>query len=318
MNVREPLALMRRDELLSDGTGWRALAASVSSGDLVAVRPGVFAFGADWRRQRSEQEAVTRAHAYALMARHEPVFSGPSAAALHGLPLFRVPADNVHVLAGDMRAGAARGVVRHDGPSVDDDVVEVGGLRCTSLARTLADLARSASEETTVAAADAALHRYVDRNEYDEDAAASLIDAARGHLGGFARRVDVAHRALEFADGRAQLPGESVSRVYFHRLGFPIPRLQVPVPGPKGTPYAVDFGFEGMRLFGEFDGEAKYTDPEFLQGRTAQQAIMDEKRREDWIRATTGWQLVRWMMPNLQSTSVFGSLLRGMGVRPPA
>lgn len=39
----------------------------------------------------------------------------------------------------------------------------------------------------------------------------------------------------EFADGRAQLPGESVSRLYLDDLGFARPRLQVPFDGTAET-----------------------------------------------------------------------------------
>jgi hypothetical protein len=37
---------------------------------------------------------------------------------------------------------------------------------------------------------------------------------------------------------------------------------------------------------GEFDGIDKYLKPEFLKGRTAAQAVVEEKLREDRIRAT--------------------------------
>jgi hypothetical protein len=46
-------------------------------------------------------------------------------------------------------------------------------------------------------------------------------------------------------------------------------------------------------VVGEFDGEEKYVKPEYLNGRTASQAVVSEKNRENRIRAT-GKNVVRW------------------------
>ena len=98
---------------------------------------------------------------------------------------------------------------------------------------------------------------------------------------------------LAFADGRAQLPGESVSRLRLHQLGFAQPRLQVRVDHPDGY-WRLDFGLDDVDRWGEFDGEGKYTNREMLGAGTPGKALMQEKYREDMIRGITNRGIVRW------------------------
>jgi hypothetical protein len=93
-----------------------------------------------------------------------------------------------------------------------------------------------------------------------------------------------ASRVLDFASGRSSSPGESLSRVNIHLLGFRPPELQVPFSDDDGFIGYVDFYWPELDLIGEFDGEAKYRDPRYLRGRSAQQAVIDEKYREDRLR----------------------------------
>src|SRR5690606_5203667 len=106
-----------------------------------------------------------------------------------------------------------------------------------------------------------------------------------------------ARAVVEFADGAADRPGESLSRVNMHALRLPMPLLQAETFGASGRRYFVDFWWPEFNLIGEFDGKAKYSDPVFLRGRTPEQALLDEKTREDDIRAADhrmtrwGWQV---------------------------
>ena len=72
------------------------------------------------------------------------------------------------------------------------------------------------------------------------------------------------------------------------------PQLQVPVAGPTGQTYFVDFGLAEVRAFGEFDGKDKYLDVALRRGAPLEQVLLEEKRREDWIRGTTQWRFARW------------------------
>ena len=190
---------------------------------------------------------------------------------------------------------------------------------CTTLERTVADVARTASFEQAVTIADAALRQRCIRGPggYREDEAAAFrqeaIEITKRSAHGQTRALCV----LEFADGRSQLPGESISRIRLHELGFHDVRLQVEVPGPGGRRYFVDFGLEEVGAFGEFDGAIKYVDGKFVDGRTASQVLDEEKQREDWIRGTTQRRYARWGWPHVATASALGDRLRAFGIRSP-
>jgi hypothetical protein len=74
-----------------------------------------------------------------------------------------------------------------------------------------------------------------------------------------------------------------------------------------------DFEWPDELLCGEFDGLVKYRKPEYLQGRTPAEALTDEKRREDRIRAT-GRRVIRWTWSELSSPETFGAFLAAAGV----
>ena len=313
------IRLLRYEELLASGHSTHEISRSARTQGLVRVRPGVYADGAAWQAARPESRVIARARALDLVARTRPVFSHETAAALHGLPLFRPSREHVHVLAPEGRPGAASGVIRHRGAIADGDVVEVGGVACTSLLRTVSDVARTAAFEQAVTIADAALRSLcVSRpGEYLSERAQSwrdeTLEIARRSAHGLGR----ARRALGFADGRAQLPGESVSRIRLWELGFGRPDLQVRVPGPAGSNFYVDFGFHDIRSFGEFDGTMKYIDGRLTDGRSTAEVFDREKQREDWIRGITQYRYVRWGWPHTSTATALGDRLSAFGIRPP-
>lgn len=185
--------------------------------------------------------------------------------------------------------------MRHESPVPPSDIAVVGGVRCTSLSRTVYDMARVLGEEAGLALIDAAISRIGGEPwAFDDRAAAVWRDELdrRLRIPG-ARGVVRARRLAELADGRAQLPLESVTRYRLHQLGFPRPRLQTPVPRADDGFYWLDIAVEGARTFIECDGREKYLDPTLRAGRSIEQVVLDEKSREDWIRGTTGWRIVR-------------------------
>ncbi len=86
------------------------------------------------------------------------------------------------------------------------------------------------------------------------------------------------------------------------------------MPAPGALPYRVDFDLDGV--LGEFDGTVKYTDAAMLAGRDARDVLMAEKRREDWIRATTGRRLARWQWADIASAAALERHLEALGIRP--
>ena len=81
-------------------------------------------------------------------------------------------------------------------------------------------------------------------------------------------------------------------------LGLPVPDLQVEVRTPSGLFVGrTDFGWRQHRLLGEFDGRVKYG--RLLRpGQSPGDAVFDEKRREDALRAED-YGVIRWVWRDL-------------------
>jgi very-short-patch-repair endonuclease len=163
----------------------------------------------------------------------------------------------------------------------DAHVTEVMGVPSSTGSRTVVDLARWVSFRGGVVVADSALRLGVERHQLTSVAR----DCARWP--GIRRARDV----IEFADGRAASPLESVSRVVFHELGLPAPELQMTVARDEwGNPrIIVDFCWPELGVVGEADGLLKY-DEQLDPRRTS---LRDEKLRQEEIEAL-GYIVVRW------------------------
>ncbi|QIG38340.1 hypothetical protein G5T42_01660 [Microbacterium sp. 4R-513] len=315
----EGLPLYRRTELASWGFGSARILESVANGLLIKVRPGMFSLAESWQLATPEERVVARARALASSSRTPPLFSHETAAALHGLPLLAPDPRKVHVTLDADRPGAAAGVIRHRGEVGSDQIVEVDGLRCTALTRTIADIARTAAFEQAVVVTDAMLRRLcvTSRADYDDDRAAEVRAELRAIVRESAHGRSRAERVLRFADGRAELPGESVSRIRLAQIGFRPARLQVAVPGPTRTvTYYVDFALDDAGVYGEFDGRIKYEDGRLLVQRSPDEIFEREKQREDWIRGTTGRSVVRWGWPHIATAAALAERLAAFGIRP--
>jgi hypothetical protein len=101
-----------------------------------------------------------------------------------------------------------------------------------------------------------------------------------------------------------------------HRLHIPKPHLQVRVFVGDGRYFDVDFGWEELNAFGEFDGLGKYFKPEYRGERTPEQVLMAEKKREDEIRGVTHRTFARWDWPVALSLASLRACLATSGVHP--
>ena len=132
------------------------------------------------------------------------------------------------------------------------DVVLLGEVAVTSVARTLIDVARARPLTCSVAAIDAALH-----NELvtADDLADCLLHC--WNWPGIRR----AQRAVRLSDARAESPLESVSRLVLNWLGLPRPEPQAWIFDQHGRLVGrVDFYWDQYGVFGEADGRVKYTE----------------------------------------------------------
>ena len=317
--------VLNRGILRQRGMSDNAIAAAVAGGTLERIHRDAYVVGADWTGAYPEERHLMQVIGVAARLRSSDiVFVGASAAVAHGLPLYNTWPKRVHVAApaGDGRVHADRLVARHEVTIAAEDTMELFGIPCTTLDRTVFDLIRTLSFDAAVACADAALRRIAwdERTRtYHERAAARWkaamrhrVDAARG-----ARGIRQARHVIEFADGRAQLPLESVSRVRLMEIGFAAPRLQVPVPDPWGGFFSVDFGMDDAHAWGESDGKTKYHELAVVRGATPRDVFQAEKEREDWIRGTTGRPLARWGMQHIQTPTALARRLAAFHISPP-
>lgn len=224
-----------------------------------------------------------------MLACRGAVASHLSALRLHGLPVVGRPPSSPQLTVRPRTTGSLVGAGLHRATLSPDDVTARGGVPVTCVARTLVDVARRCPFPTALAATDAALHRRL--VSFDE------LDAVVVRCWNWPgiRRV---HRVLEFADGRAESPLESVSRVVLHWLRVPPPELQPLVLDDDGVARArLDFYWDGVGVAGEADGRSKYDD---------RSVLTREKKRQESVESL-GLTFVRWGW----SDTVRPQLLRG-------
>ncbi|MCR2763932.1 hypothetical protein NQ152_10500 [Microbacterium sp. zg.B48] len=315
------LLVRSRTALLAGGWTERSIRLAVGSGRLRVIRRGAFMDAQDAATLWPEAWHLAHVIAVAREATGDGVISHESAGVAWSLPLYRHRPLRVHVTTpAPSRISSGADVMRHVAPLPASDIVVRHGIRCTSLERTVFDMVRTLGPDASVAAADAAERQFALRGRvWDEDAVAcwrrsmrERVTAASG-----ARGIRQARWVTAFADGRAQLPGESVSRLQLMRLGFDAPQLQVPVAGPAENTYFVDFGLTDVRAFGEFDGKDKYLDVAMRRGVALEKILLEEKRREDWIRGTTQWRFARWEDEHSVTPQALAARLASFGIRAP-
>jgi predicted transcriptional regulator of viral defense system len=282
--------LRLRRELRAAGYRDDELRRLLRSGALSSVGRGAYVTGAPPEGRRDRHILGIRAEFAHLT--DGAIVSHASAAALHGLPLWALPLERVHVTRSRRSGGRTNGELHlRTAPLEPDEVTEVAGLPVTSVARTVVDLARTLPFEVAVGVADAALHAVHEEPEVLADRYAALA-ASVARVAGWPGSP-AARRVVALADHRSASVGESRSRVAIMRAGLPTPVLQWQVHRRDGLWIAdVDFGWPGMRTVGEFDGKIKYG--RLLRpGQSAGDAVYAEKLREDALRAED-LGVVRW------------------------
>jgi len=292
--------LLLRPALLAAGFSAGELRRDRRRGSLAVVRRGAYVRAGD----RRLEDPVTR-HALLIAAevrRVAPsaVVSHVSAAVLHGLPVWGVSLDQVHVTrARPSGARAGRTVSVHSAPLASAQITCVDGVATTCPARTVVDLARTVLLESAVVTIDAALRRGLVTR-------ATLDDALRRAIGW--PGVPAARTAVAFGDGLAASVGESRSRVALERHGLPAPTLQWEVWHGAELIGRVDFAWPERGTVGEFDGRIKYG--RLLRpGQEPGDAVFDEKLREDKLRAA-GLRVVRWVWKDLAAFAGVANRLR--------
>jgi hypothetical protein len=304
---RAPDGLLLRRDAVTSGVSDGELGRLTRAGELQRLRRGAYVNAVLPATQTGRHRLLIRATLAGL--RRPAVVSHQSAAVLHGLPLWDVPLDRVHITRRPHAWNDTSAVLScHVARLRDDEVMDVDGVAVTGPIRTALDLARSLPYEAAVVALDAALRSGV--LSHDQLRARSFDIA--GTPGSRS-----AARAIAAADGRSGSVGESRSRVMLHRWKLPPSALQFEVRSAGGLLVGrTDFAWEADRLVGEFDGRIKYG--RLLRpGQDPGDAVFEEKLREDAIR-DEGWNVVRWVWADLRQPDRLAARVRRARERPAA
>lgn len=277
---RRPM-LYTRAEVLAAGTTDDELRGLIRSGRRTRLARGVYVDSADLETWHEERY---RLRVMATAMRSDLAMTHVSAAALHRLPLPGADLSEVHMMQiryGGNRHRAHRHV--HSGFLSPDSLTTAHGILATTVARTLVDVAKTQPRLAAVAAADAAL--YGEMCTYDDIADALL--GVRRHRG-----APRARQAMALADGRAESPGETWTRLVLGDGDLPKTELQIDVFDETGHLVGTaDGGYPELGVLWEYDGEAKYQ--RLLRpGQSTLDAILKEKNRENEF-IELGYSMVR-------------------------
>lgn len=248
------------------------------AGEFVRLSRGVYVSAADHRQAAADP---ARAHALTVAGylRLSPglVASHWSAARIHALAMLPGDEHPVTLTRPSTSPGSSTGracLVRKAALPAGH-VTEVYGVRVTTVARTVADLARTTAFRDAVVAADSAINTL----KTTKRAVADVLATCPRWPG-----IMAARQVLAFANGLTESPLESAARVLFAERGLPAPELQVSLSSPVDGSFLgrVDFLWPRLATIAEVDGDLKYEDP----GRARQQLRRDQRLRD------AAWEVV--------------------------
>ncbi len=277
-HIGNQYGLFTAAQALNAGFNHEEIRRCIGRGHWLRVRRGIYC---EASAVPAEPTAAHIFHVRAAMLRLKPpvAVSHLSAAAFEGIDLLDPDFSIIDVTRpniGSSRTDA--GIHHHDASLPAHHVKRAAGLVLTTASRTVVDLAREATFEQGVVAAESALHRGLVSH-------AGLFEVHSFCLDWHGSRN--AGRVIQFASAKSESPGESLARVAFDAVGLPVPEQQVKVYDRDGLIGVVDFLWDEQATIGEFDGRLKYT------GQPNANVLYEEKRREDRLRAL-GFEVVRF------------------------
>lgn len=255
-------------------------------GPWAVVRRGVYAERDLWDSLTGyDEKARLRDLAVHLSMRTKHLMSHDSAARLLGLPMLRPRHELSHVTReGVVGTRTERGVKHHLTRLGLLNTEIVDGVRVTGLARTAVDLAREHGLDTGVVACD----RFLSLGHSREQLESELL------LMWCWPEVTRAKAAVHLADGGAESPGESLTRLLVVELGL----------GEVETQFSVRIDDQVVRTdlrvgchVIEFDGRVKFRDVTNggVATREIEEILWDERTRQQRICAEgLGMSRVTW------------------------
>ena len=274
-----------RQEAEEAGYDDRAVAAMVRARVWTRFRRGYYAFTDEWTALDDVGRHLVRCRAVLRSLGPAVALSHVSAVVAHGIDVWGVPLDRVHVTRLDGGAGRDEsGVVHHEGVCLDDEVTIVGGLQVTNAVRAVVETGSRCSREAALCLFDSGLFK----KKFDLD------DLHRTHqrMGDWPGTQRL-HIPTRMATAKSQSIGETRGRWLFRCHHLPAPTPQFEVHDDAGCLLGIcDWGWPELGLLGEFDGRIKYG--RLLKpGQEPGDVVFAEKLREDDLRAATGYSMVR-------------------------
>lgn len=318
----------------------RRLERAWARGDLVRLAPRVYLPVTEWTALTPWDRTTVGVAALAL-ARPDMVFTGLTAAALHGLPVAVVP-PSVELRASSPGHRGARPLVpRAVSPALHGQEPRLPALPRRRPRWGLPAAPDAAAERVEVRLSDGrrlgtaladplpTLLAVLGAHTPFHDAVAPLDVLVRDHPADVARWAGCAEqvlgsqaavrrlrRAVAFADGRAESAGESCIRALIHELGSAAPTsLQQRHRDATGREVArTDFWWEQVGVAGEFDGLGKYDLP--LHGgdeASRRSAIRREKEGEVALQLVTRG-VAHWTWADLRQPERLARILAAHGI----
>jgi Protein of unknown function (DUF559)/Transcriptional regulator, AbiEi antitoxin len=273
-------------QLQLHGLSPSAVRQRVATGRLTRIHRAVYAVGHGRLTQHGHWMAAVLAYGPRAVLSHR------SAAALHGIRPDNRP--RIDVTLPSASARSRPGIDVHRSTTLEAaDVTTIDGIPCTTLARTLLDLAEVVPRR--------ALERAIDQAEvlrvFDLGAVEEVLSPANGRRGAAQLKLVLAEYA-----GPTLTDRELEERFFelCERAGVPRPAVNVWITLDDGIAYKADFMWREHKLIAETDG----------RGFHSHRAAFEHDRLRDQRLTLAGFTVVRftWRQVVSEPESVVGAL----------
>lgn len=214
------------------------------------------------------------------------VLSHTSSLPFADAPLWGFDLGVVHMTRDDGLSGRKeRGIQRHCGKLLADDVVESHGLRLMAPTRAALEVTMLGSTESGLVVVNHFLHR----GDTDLERLRARYELSMDHWPN-SLATDL---VLRLANPLVESVAETRTDYFCFMRGLPRPVPQFEVRDDDGVVVArLDFAFPDLGFWIEFDGRVKY-ERHLRPGESAADVVVREKRREEMVRELTGWRCMR-------------------------
>ena len=279
----------------------RGITREARSGRWFRIRRGYYTFSDIWAGSTPEQRHLMRCRAVLDSLGDNVALSHTSGCLAHGVDVWGLQLDHVHVTRLDGGAGRIEGdVVHHEGFVADHEIGLLGGMRVLAPARCVLEAGTLGSPESALVSLNSALHR----------GRCSQTDVGvQFDLMAHWPRVRHLHVPVRMCTDKAESVGESRGLWLFWTQHLPAPVLQFEVRDRGRLVGRTDYAWPKLRGLGEFDGKVKYG-RDLAAGQEPGEVVFREKQREDQLREVSGAWMIRLVWDDLSAPAQTAQRLR--------